>query len=308
MKNIICYYYNLNPLYLNDVKYNYFFECNGDRYVFVLCTCSLNDVTSLYKLNKQMLEKDILVHEIIMNNDENIITYVNGKPYILMKIQFNINGLIDVNDIYDINIKTIGISVDKALYRNNWKKLWESKNDYIENQITEIGNKYPVIYNYLNYYIGLAENAIKYVSNTLDINQDAELCVCHRRIKKNEHLLRLYNPLNFIYDFRVRDICEYVKSVFFEDEALAFDLIINYFNNTNLNYKEALLFYGRLLYPSYFFDLYDDIINGASKEKEIEHIIVKSTSYETFLKNVYLYLSNMYETSFPSIDWIMKKR
>ena len=75
-----------------------------------------------------------------------------------------------------------------------------------------------------------------------------------------------------------------------------------------ISYKEALLFYGRLIYPSYFFDLYDDIVNLNLNEQEIEKIVIKSEEFENFLINVHSYLSNLYNKYIPQIDWLTKKR
>ena len=77
--------------------------------------------------------------------------------------------------------------------------------------------------------------------------------------------------------------------------------------NNYISYKEALLFYGRLLYPSYFFDLHDDIVNNNLNEKVIEKIIIKSDLYETFLLDIYMYLSKLYNRYIPSVDWIIKR-
>ena len=67
-----------------------------------------------------------------------------------------------------------------------------------------------------------------------------------------------------------------------------------YFINNQVTHKEALLFFARLLYPSYFFDVYDDIINGELDEVNVERILFKSEEYENFLCVVYFYLSKIY--------------
>ena len=74
-----------------------------------------------------------------------------------------------------------------------------------------------------------------------------------------------------------------------------------------VSYKEALLLYGRLIYPSYFFDLYDDIVNLNLDENKIENIVIKSEEYEKFLVDTYIYLSKLYNRYIPRIDWLLKK-
>ena len=130
--------------------------------------------------------------------------------------------------------------------------------------------------------------------------------ICHKRIHINDNLYELYHPINFIYDYRIRDVCEYIKSAFFNDEDV-YQIIDEYFKYNYLSYKELLLFYGRLLYPSYFFDLYDDIVNENLDEKQIEKIIIKSQEYEKFLININFYLNKLCNRYIPQIDWLIKR-
>ena len=109
-----------------------------------------------------------------------------------------------------------------------------------------------------------------------------------------------------ICDYRMRDICEYIKTSFFNDVDV-YTLVTEYFRNNYLTYKEALLFYGRLLYPSYFFVLHDDIVNNNLEESIIEKIIIKADDYEKFLFDVHVFLSQMYNRYIPSVDWIIKR-
>lgn len=306
MKNILNYYYSLYP---NEVRYNnekYFFEYMDSKYVFEVFKRPLSDIDSIYKINRQMIQRDILVHEIILNNDKKILTFVNNTPYILMEIFVNEKIRITLPEICHINNDSINIESDNILSRNDWVNLWEIKIDYIESQINEVGKKYPNLSNYANYYIGLAENAIFYVRNANKIEDLDFKSVCHKRINYYDEFYTLYNPTEYIYDYRFRDVCEYIKSAFFNGED-TYTILNEYFMNNILSYKEALLFYGRLLYPSYFFDMYDDIINNNLEEKLIEKIILRTNEYEIFLYNVYLLLLKLYNRYIPSVDWIIKR-
>lgn len=306
MKNILAFYYSLHPEEIHHKDDKYFFEYMNNSYVFEVFMRPLNDIDALYNVNKQMIERGILTHEMIVNNENKILTYVNNVPYILMEINVNKDMRINLAEICYINNNSINIECDNVINRNDWVTLWEIKNDYFEAQINEIGKKYPNLCNYANYYIGLAENAISYVRNAQKIDDVALLSICHKRINYSDDLFSLYNPVNFICDYRVRDICEYIKTAFFSGDD-AYLLIINYFKNNYLSYKEALLFYGRLLYPSYFFDLHDDIVNNNLEENIIEKIIIKASSYERFLYDVYVYISKLYNRYIPAVDWIIKR-
>lgn len=306
MKNILGYYYSLHPseIYHKDDKY--FFEYLDNNYVLEPFKRPLNDVDALYNVNTQMKKKDLLIHEIIINNENKILTYINNVPYILLEIFINPKSRIMLLDICHINNSTTELQVSNVLNRTDWTNLWEMKNDYFESQISELSKKHPVLCNYANYYIGLAENAIAYVRNANKIDDNTLTCICHKRISTSDTVYSLYNPTEFVYDYRIRDACEYIKSAFFNDED-AYSLIEEYFKYNSLSYKEALLFYGRLLYPSYFFDIYDEIVNKDLDDNIIENIIIKSDAYEKFLLEVYILFTKLYNRYIPGIDWIIKR-
>ncbi len=306
MKNILGYYYGLHPEEISYKDNKYFFEYRDRKYVFEPFERPLGDIECLYKINKQMIERNILVHEIIPNNENNVITYVNNVGYILMEIYINKDARINLPEVCYINNNSIGVECNKTLNRYDWVNLWEIKNDFLEAQINEIGKKYPNLCNYANYYIGLSENAILYVKEASKLDDVALVSICHKRIDSKDNLFELYNPLRYIYDYRVRDISEYIKSAFFNDEDV-YGIVKEYFLNNYISYKEALLFYGRLLYPSYFFDLYDNIVKNELNENLIDGLVSKSEAYEKFLTNIHLYLSKLYNRYIPSIDWLIKR-
>ena len=105
--------------------------------------------------------------------------------------------------------------------------------------------------------------------------------VCHKRIGVNSTLFDLYNPLNLIIDYKVRDFSEYIKSAFFNN--INVDKIINIlFNNYYFDKLNLSLIVSRLLFPSYFYDLFEKIISGY-KESIIFEITKKSSNYEDFI-------------------------
>ena len=306
MKNILGYYYGLHPEEISYKDNKYFFEYRDRKYVFEPFERPLGDIECLYKINKQMIERNILVHEIIPNNENNVITYVNNVGYILMEIYINKDARINLPEVCYINNNSIGVECNKTLNRYDWVNLWEIKNDFLEAQINEIGKKYPNLCNYANYYIGLSENAILYVKEASKLDDVALISICHKRIDSKDNLFELYNPLRYIYDYRVRDISEYIKSAFFNDEDV-YGIVKEYFLNNYISYKEALLFYGRLLYPSYFFFFFDNIVKNELNENLIDGLVSKSEAYEKFLTNIHLYLSKLYNRYIPSIDWLIKR-
>ena len=66
MNNIIDYYYNMvpNELIFKDEKY--FFDYEDKSYVLEKIDRPITDIEALYNLNKVMIERNILVHKIML--------------------------------------------------------------------------------------------------------------------------------------------------------------------------------------------------------------------------------------------------
>ena len=194
------------------------------------------------------------------------------------------------------------IAFSNTLVKNEppkWGNLWSQKNDYLEYQISMLGQNHPLIRESFSYYIGLGETAIQLVNSIEKINEP--LVCAHKRINQNDRQYDLYNPLNITTDFKVRDMAEYLKSRFFGGENINNELAY-YFNNARLTTNEYLLFLSRMIYPTYYFDIYEEIITNRKKDEEIKKIISKTDEYEKLLKTIY----NYYKTflTIPIIEWL----
>lgn len=116
--------------------------------------------------------------------------------------------------------------------------------------------------------------------------------------------LNYLNPLSFIFDLEVRDIAEYLKIEFFNNDDSLLDLKTFLKLKRMTQYSYHMLF-ARLLYPSYYFDIYENIMNNDADEENLLPIVNKVNEYEIFLKNAYEEISKY--TNLEHIDWIMKK-
>jgi hypothetical protein len=99
----------------------------------------------------------------------------------------------------------------------------------------------------------------------------------------------------------MRDACEYFKDAFFNDIPIE-ESIYNYLNSSQLSKEEAILFLARMIYPSFYFDIYEEIIHGSIDEKALESVIFKIINYEKLIKKIYNYLKRYYD--FPNIEWL----
>ena len=298
MKNAIFYYYNLNPMTLIKRNQQYEFQINQIQYILLPCSYSLEQLSSLYQLTLRLHQYQIPIHKFILNKDGQLITVINHTPYILLQIFVSKNTTIIFRDILQFQELTKHISVENLMIAD-WYTLWTQKVDYLEYQISEFGKKYPLIRESFSYYIGLAENAITLVKSITK----PTFVLAHRRLYMNSTLFDLYNPLNLIMDSKVRDIAEYLKDCFFHDRN-PIDMIQIYLQHHILQCREYQLLFIRFLFPSYYFDCYERIIEKGHNEKELLPIILKSETYETILK--YLYQQVLYHCYLPEILWLTK--
>ena len=304
MKNTINYYYNVNINNLIKTNDYYYFYINKTRYNFVRYNRPIGDVEALYKLNYDMLQNGCIVNQIILNKDSSPITIINNIPFVLLKINHITQNDNIINDIFYIQNHTYNINFDKILLRDDWIKLWTEKIDYYEYQISQLGKKYPILYNSLSYFIGIGENAISYLINNQS-KSTKRLVVSHRRIDMSENISEFYNPLNFIIDCRSRDIAEYIKNAFFFGN-IRFGEINLYFDYINFTKEEYINLFSRLLFPTYYFDIYDEIINNNKNENEIIPILEKTNEYEKFLVAIYEYIKNKKQVSIEPVEWLFK--
>ena len=293
MKNAINYYYNLYPENIHQTEKGYYFIINKTRYFLIKYLGDPKDIQKIYEMHLYLLNQNFYVHPIVLNAQNQILTYINNEPYILM-ITIYYNNKINIGDI----ISFLNFTTNKST-APNWGELWAQKNDYLEYQISMLGQKHPLIRESFSYYIGLGETAIQLVNSLEKTN--VTLVYAHRRLGINDTWYDLYNPLNITIDYQVRDIAEYLKSQFFNGRDIETDLTY-YLNNTKLSTYEYMLFLARLIYPTYYFDLYEEVITDRTDDEEIKKIISKVDDYEKIIKQVYQYYKTFLPV--PRIDWL----
>lgn len=302
MKNIINYFYNLNITELTNKDNIYSFYDNDELYHFYIYNNNIKNI-DLTKDIDDSLKKDTLIHEIIINKDNSIITYYNNIPYILCKINININKPITLGEINYLSSKVI--STNNKITYHSWQDLWSIKMDYLEKVINENGKKYPIIVDSFNYFIGMAENAISYCNNLSNKEVDNNsLVISHRIININDTVYAIYDPVNIIIDHKARDIAEYIKYSFFNDNNNIFKELNIYFKYNYYTKDDVVLLLARVLYPSFYFNMYEDIMINSKEEKIITNITSKLDKYELYLARVFKYFNNFYNLPIP--EWLNK--
>lgn len=299
MKNAINYYYHLTPDTIHQKDGVYEFDMNDGFYVLKPFFRSTDEFRDIYDIYTLFYQNNVYVHQIMPNIMGEFITNVEGVNYILLRSIEKMDKKITIYDIIDFQNRVIYIRNGNV--KNDWAELWSKKIDYFEYQVNQLGVDFPLIRQSFNYFVGLAENGIGAFNNFKIAYTN--LTVCHRRLKLNDTLYELYNPLNFIYDIKSRDLSEYLKDYFLNNSD-TFSLIEKNLKLFNLNIYEMIMFFIRMLYPSFYFDLYENIIEKQEDEIKIDDILKKTSDYEVLLSNIYFLFNNY--VRLPEIDWIKK--
>lgn len=289
MKQLLAYFYNINNIDIYRYKEYCYFYYKEHKYELKILNRRKN-IDEIYNTLKQT-GYDRFYNKIVLNKYLRTVTSYNGKEYILLRIQDIKN-----NNIADRIINNNQIIYSSPIVHTNWKELWQKKIDYFEYHLPNIKYKYKILYESMEYYIGLAETAIAYLSNN---NYTNDLYIVHERITSEP--VDYFNPLNIVIDSKSRDVGEYLKMIFYNsNDYLAKS--IDFCNKLKLTNNEYILLIARLIYPSYFFDVYEDIINEKRKEKEIIRIISLNNKYIEYLKKIYNHIKN--KANIPTVDWL----
>ena len=298
MNNFIEYFYGIkvDKVIYNDKYYSFIY--NGFIYKLYTFDDNYSNLRMLYDVNKKLVS-NTLMSEIIINRNNEIISNYNGISYILIKVFANVNKSISLEEIS---------FVSKSLYREkiniNWGILWSNKIDYLEDLINENGKKYPLIVDSFNYFVGMCENAIAYF-NSIILDNNYKYVVSHKVIKWDDSVEVLYNPMNITFDYRVRDVAEYIKNSFFNNNHNIFNELIIYLNKEQLSLMEVKLLISRLMYPSFYFEMYEDILIDNKEEKIILDVISRLDEYEQHLDKIISFLGRYYQVD--EIMWLKYK-
>lgn len=298
MKKYIKYFYNIDINKLNNINNDYSFKYNNEIYILKRIDKEIN-INKIIDLNNKL--DNTLFHKIIINKDKSITTYIDNYNYILYKIFVNLNKSITLSEINSINNINLLIK-DNEL---NWYNLWTNKIDNLEYQINQNGKKHPLLVDSFSYFIGLSENAISYLNNTIyetkkelsDIN-----VLSHYRIND---IFNLYDITNIVFDHKARDLSEYIKLSFFNKNKNIFKELDEYFKHNYYSEYGIRILFARILFPSFYFDIYDEITIDKIDELKLLNIIKNIDEYELYLFDIYNYLNKFYKM--PNIDWLKKR-
>ena len=292
MKNVIYTYYNILLDEINKDSNNYFFYFNNDLYIFYLVLNDINVVELIYNFIK---ENNIESFEIVLNKDGKLFCDVDNKKYSLLKIK----GILK----YEIKFEEFKFyPIDKEPY--NWGELWSERLDYYEIQLRELGYNYQTVLNSFGMFSGLAENAILYFNMSKRMFNDNEVVgIVHNRMNYPCYLIDYNNPLNLVIDYNIRDIAEYIKAYLLSNEYELNNVLL-LLERLNVNNLMFNLLYSRLMYPTFYFDIFDKIILEDGKDNDIVDILNMVDKYLDMLNKVYLKFKDRY--NMLNVEWLNK--
>ena len=286
MENYILYYYNLNIKNVVKLDNCYYFTSDSDTFYF--CKTEYGE-KELEKLNENV-RVNPKYHLMIRNRFYKFLSSYEDSSYVLVRINTLLNDYVLFDDLLYGN----KIRMDKPMVE--WPRIWQAKIDYMEKQMKELGVGKEVLIHSFSYYIGLGENAISYYNYNKPVSKN--ISMCHFRMNNPILPVNYYHPLSLILDYDVRDYAEYFKVSFFNEMLDMKEVKIR-------NYNDMILFYSRMLYPTYYFDLFERSITDNVLEKRIMDVITKSDKYEMLLKDIYYEIRKKY--NIPGVDWLIKK-
>lgn len=241
------------------------------------------DEVEFEKVLNYLISNNLKSLKVVMNKKGSYISEFNGKKYVVMESDCE-------NEIIDFPICIGGLINEN----NYWNEIWENRVVQLEKHKRELSLNKDIFY-ILNYYIGLIEICI-YNYNLLirKYGQKNGLSIQHNRIEFPIYSFSYYNPVNYLFDFEFRDFAEYLKMRFFysdfsTDEAIS--VIDNYnFDNFSIN-----MFFVRLIYPTYFLELYDMQNKNNVYSDLFYDLLKKSSQYENFILKLITAMSSKYE-------------
>ena len=304
MKDKIRYEYKIDVDELIEKENYYYFKLDNHDFYLTKVRRNITELQDLMKLYQELIARNYKVHKIILTVNGSITILYENIMYILLEVEdqnreYSLTDMIKIWDSLPLN------SFNNSLERPDWGKLWSDKIDYFEYQISELGKEKKVVINSFGYFIGLSENAISYVNKTnMNIKPiNKKLVLSHKRVKYPNTHLNYDNPLNFVFDLEVRDVAEYLKWEALEDVLYALIDLQTYLKIRNLDLYSLSMLFARIIYPSYYFDLYEMVMNFDEDEDCLIKIIEKIPQIEEFLRKSYEIISS-YGPIEP-INWLL---
>lgn len=261
MIEILKKYYGLCIEHYKDYNNGIIFFINGDYYYLFYSHYSERELKKINE-NINYLRKQIKFHDIVLNNDRNILS----DGYVLIKL----NYLIDTVDLYELY--RFNINLDLRI-NEKFHVKWRDRIDYLEIQLSELCDN-KLINNSFDYFCGISEQLINLLADNYDYYNDTYLI---HRISNDFSSIEFYNPINICIGNRFNDILSYI---YINSD---WDLLYKILDSIDANNR--IYFFIKLAFPfNYFYCVNSYVTGDHSKEYCIKKIVDEVESYERYLR------------------------
>lgn len=300
MEAFVYDYYGYHIDRINDGSFNY------EGYNFSLAAISeneqdvekinnlINSLTDTFNQDIVYIVKNKYNKYISTAKDDNnicLLTYKIANPV-------NINHFVKMHTTY-LNQFNYYVNLTDII------SLWDQRLEYIQNQclvnLNFDNEAHLALYEYCQYAIGLALNALQYLADIkIDFNNHTYLAtLTHRRIKKIDKF-DLFNPFNLIIDHSSRDLAELYKN-----DLIDFDTLFQICSYYSYNIDEYEYLLARLFFPTFIFDVVEDIANdnfNYDNNSQIYYSIAKQNMQIDKLKEYY---NNIFKhMTIRPVEWL----
>lgn len=222
---------------------------------------NVDDIVYLYNNTNDKYDR------IVLNNYGEVISFFNNNYFVLV--------CLNNHDSDDLAFIPIILGHMKEAY---WLDKWRERYFYYENISSTLYSISEIIYESIDYYLGLFYLVIDYYSKVDSCVGKASFV--HRYFNKKDY----YDPCILKVDVIEREFSEYIKYLFFIEKK-DFLYIKNLIDENINSYNKELLF-SRLVYPNYYFDVLDEILLEKKDPSELKDIVMMHDEYERFLEYV----------------------
>lgn len=290
MKNYIYLNYGIkiDKIFVKG-KEKYFFY-NNTKYYIVENIKDINFVDNLFNLTNRLYYNNLTINTFILNNENKYLTNKDGNNICILKVNnMESNYTLDyINKFESFNCNLADYDIV-----NDWKKTV----DNLEKEMIEYNKEFPIIQNSINYFIGMAENAISLLNNYKKEIINNNNSIGHKIKLTNTNL---DNPFNFIKTNRMYDLSNYIQYKFYTNKN-DYDEIEKMIKSIRNEY-EAIFLFSNLLFPKFYFDMVVDILNNIVNEEKLNVFINNIKNYKELLIYIQNRLKNVKEIQL--ISWI----
>ena len=245
---------------------------SGMNYYFIFLFENLKDNLDCIRLSS-FVE---YCYRPIYNNSYEYITKYNSCFYIIFFIK---------NYTFNPSFLFQPLVISDKFYLE-WRDNWIQKSDYIFSFYSFIKGKYSLIDESIHYYLGLLDYCIYLLNNYIGYYDYG--CVQHKRFL----LKKYFNPVYFKIDVKERDFADYLKYLFFSNQYKKNHISELIFSGKNyFNYDLVFI---RLLFPDYYFDIFDNIILEKDSCSSLYDIIHKQDSYVNYVQMIRSEIEKVY--------------